>query len=82
MLFLQTWAQGTFKISSLRPSSYFYIQDKNQVLRSLKTQAQARISIFQKFQTRILSVNQAQASKMRIMDSNIEQKKPKYFESY
>ena len=34
--FEQTWAQDTFKISSSRPSSNFYIQDKNQVLRSLK----------------------------------------------
>ena len=32
----QTWAQDTFKISSSTPSSYFYIQDKKQVLCSLK----------------------------------------------
>ena len=32
----QTWAQDTFKISSSRPSNYFYIQDKNQVLCSLR----------------------------------------------
>ena len=62
----QTWAHDTFKISSSRPSSYFYIQDKNLVLCSLKKQAQARISSFKKVQARILCVNQAQASKMRV----------------
>ena len=63
---LQTWAQDPFKISCSRPSSHLYIQDKNQVLCSLKKQAQERISIFKKVQARILSVNQAQDSKTRI----------------
>ena len=31
-----SWAQATFKISSSRPSSYFYIQDSSQVLCSQK----------------------------------------------
>ena len=56
----------------------FYIQDKNQVLGSLKKkQAQARISSFKKVQTRIVCVNQTEASKTRIKHWA---KNPKYFE--
>ena len=55
----QTWAQDTFKISGSRPGIYFYIQDKNQVLRSLKRQAQERICSFKKFLASVLCANQA-----------------------
>ena len=76
----QTWAQDTFKVSSLRPSSYFYNQDKNQVLCSLKKQAQERISIFKKIQARCYVFNQAQASKTRIKRFKHWARNPKYFE--
>ena len=68
----QTWAQNTFKISSSRPSSYFNIQNKNQVsyFAVYTKQAQARIPSFKKVQATILSVIQA---KRESSASNIEQ---------
>ena len=69
----QTWAQDTFKVSSLRPSSYFYNQDKNQVLCSLKKQAQERISIFKKIQARCYVLTKLKQAKRESSDSSVEQ---------
>ena len=65
----QTWAQDTFKVSSLRPSSYFYNQDKNQILK-LKKESLVSRKIKQEF---YVSIKLKQA-KRESSDSSIEQK--------
>ena len=44
-----TWAQDIFKILSSRWSSYFYIQDKNQVLCSQKDKLKQESLVSRKF---------------------------------
>ena len=77
----QTWAQDTFKISSSRPSSYFYIQDKNQVLCSLKKNKLKQESLVsRKLKQEFYAPIKLKQAKREFSDSGIEQKNPKYFE--
>ena len=72
----QTWAQDTFKISSSWSSSYFYIQDKNQVLGSLKKYKLKQESLVsRKFKQEFyVSIKQNVNPVIRALS-----KKPKYF---
>ena len=71
----QTWAQDTFKISSSRPSSYFYIQDKNQVLCNLKKYKLKQESLVsRKFKQEFYVSVKLKQAKRESSDSSIEQK--------
>ena len=73
--FNQTWAQDTFKISSSRVSSYFYIQDKNQVLCSLKKYKLKQESLVsRKFKQEFYVSIKLKQAKRESSDSSIEQK--------
>ena len=76
----QTWAHNTFKISSSRPSSYFYIPDKNLVLCSLKNKLKLESLVSRKFKQEFYVSIKLKQAKRESSYSSIEQKSPKSFE--
>ena len=79
IIFSQTWAQDTFKISSSRPSSYFYIQDKNQVLYSLKNTSSSKHLQFQESSSKNFMCQSSSSKQNENPAIQALSKKPKIF---
>ena len=81
LLFIwQTWAQDTFKISSSRPSSYFYIQYKNQVLCSLKNTSSSKNLLFQESSSKNFMCQPSSSKQNENPAIQALSKKPKIFQ--